>query len=150
MQPAGVYIAQTEEEVAMSTELQRPEGAAPDWTIDQGWDAYTPEEHATWLTLYDRQASVLPGRAADAFIHGLHALDLRGEGVPDFRVISERLQKLTGWSVVAVPGLVPDDVFFDHLANRRFPAGNFIRRPTSSTTCRSPTSSTTSTGTCPC
>ena len=33
----------------------------------------------------------------------------------------------TGWQVVAVPGLVPDDVFFDHLANRRFPAGNFIR-----------------------
>jgi phenylalanine-4-hydroxylase len=31
--------------------------------------------------------------------------------------------------VVAVPGLVPDDVFFDHMANRRFVAGNFIRRP---------------------
>ena len=28
-----------------------------------------------------------------------------------------------------MPGLVPDDVFFDHLANRRFPAGNFIRTP---------------------
>ena len=105
-----------------------PEGAAADWTIDQGWDRYTPEEHQTWLTLYDRQADVLPGRAADAFIHGLHALDLRGNGIPDFRRISETLTKLTGWSVVAVPGLVPDDVFFDHLANRRFPAGNFIRR----------------------
>lgn len=112
----------------MSTELQRPDGAAADWTIDQGWDAYTPEEHRTWLTLYDRQASVLPGRAADAFIGGLDALDLRGEGIPNFRIVSERLRKLTGWSVVAVPGLVPDDVFFDHLANRRFPAGNFIRR----------------------
>ena len=32
-------------------------------------------------------------------------------------------------SVVAVPGLVPDEVFFDHLANRRFPAGQFIRKP---------------------
>ncbi|NWM54894.1 phenylalanine 4-monooxygenase, partial [Escherichia coli] len=42
---------------------------------------------------------------------------------------SERLMKLTGWQVVAVPGLVPDDVFFDHMANRRFVAGNFIRRP---------------------
>lgn len=105
-----------------------PEGAAADWTIDQGWSAYTPEEHATWLTLYDRQAALLPGRAADAFINGLHALDLRGDGIPDFRQVSERLTKLTGWSVVAVPGLVPDEVFFDHLANRRFPAGNFIRR----------------------
>jgi phenylalanine-4-hydroxylase len=24
---------------------------------------------------------------------------------------------------------VPDDIFFDHLANRRFPAGQFIRKP---------------------
>jgi phenylalanine-4-hydroxylase len=28
-----------------------------------------------------------------------------------------------------VPGLVPDDVFFEHLANRRFPSGQFIRKP---------------------
>ncbi|WP_174300432.1 phenylalanine 4-monooxygenase [Caulobacter sp. S45] len=106
-----------------------PPGAAADWTIAQGWNGYTTEEHSTWLTLYDRQMAVLPGRACNAFLHGLDALDLRGEGVPDFTRISERLQALTGWSVVAVPGLIPDDVFFDHLASRRFPAGNFIRKP---------------------
>ena len=50
-------------------------------------------------------------------------------GIPDFKRINEELRKLTGWSVVAVPGLVPDEVFFDHLANRRFPAGRFIRQP---------------------
>ena len=106
-----------------------PAGAAADWTIPQGWDHYTAEEHRTWLTLYERQAAILPGRASDAFLHGLDALDLRGEGVPDFARINERLEALTGWSVVTVPGLVPDDVFFDHLANRRFPAGRFIRKP---------------------
>ena len=46
---------------------------------------------------------------------------------PGFRADQRRALRLTGWSVVAVPGLVPDDVFFDHLANRRFPAGQFIR-----------------------
>ena len=106
-----------------------PAGAAADWTIPQAWDAYTSEAHRTWVTLYDRQLEGLPGRACDAFLHGLEALDLRGQGIPDFVRISERLQALTGWSVVAVPGLVPDAVFFDHLANRRFPAGNFIRKP---------------------
>ena len=106
-----------------------PHGASADSTIPQGWRAYTAEEHATWLTLYDRQLAVLPGRACDAFLHGLEALDLRGEGIPDFELISVRLRALTGWSVVAVPGLVPDEVFFDHLANRRFPAGAFIRKP---------------------
>ena len=106
-----------------------PEGALADWTIPQGWDQYTLEEHATWVTLYERQTKIIQGRACDAFLKGLDALDLHGAGVPDFQRLSEKLRALTGWSVVAVPGLVPDDVFFDHLANRRFPAGSFIRRP---------------------
>ncbi len=81
------------------------------------------------MTLYERQMEILPGRACEAYLKGLDALDLHGGGVPDFERLSERLRALTGWSVVAVPGLVPDQVFFEHLANRRFPAGNFIRRP---------------------
>ncbi|WP_374296627.1 phenylalanine 4-monooxygenase [Sphingomonas sp.] len=110
-------------------ELVRLEGAAADWTIPQGWDRYTPEEHATWDTLFERQARMLPGRVTPEFIAGLDVLRLSRPGIPDFEELSERLNKATGWSVVAVPGLVPDDVFFDHLANRRFVAGNFIRRP---------------------
>ena len=110
--------------------LERPpEGAASDWTIPQNWRAYTAEEHATWDTLFDRQAKLLPGRASRAYLNGLDALRLSESGIPNFEELSERLMKLTGWRVVAVPGLVPDDVFFDHMANRRFVAGNFIRRP---------------------
>ncbi len=104
-----------------------PPGARPDWTIDQGWDAYTPAEHRVWTTLYERQVRLLEGRAADPFLKGLEALDLHRAGIPDFRRINAELDRLTGWTVVAVPGLVPDDVFFDHLAARRFPAGQFIR-----------------------
>ncbi|SFK23731.1 phenylalanine 4-monooxygenase [Caulobacter sp. UNC279MFTsu5.1] len=106
-----------------------PPGAAADWTIDQGWESYAQAEHDVWMTLYERQTALLPGRACDAFLRGLDALDLHRSGIPDFKRINEELQRLTGWSVVAVPGLVPDDVFFDHLANRRFPAGQFIRKP---------------------
>jgi phenylalanine-4-hydroxylase len=72
---------------------------------------------------------MLHGRACNEFLRGLDALDLHRAGIPDFKRINEELMRLTGWSVVAVPGLVPDDVFFDHLANRRFPAGQFIRKP---------------------
>jgi phenylalanine-4-hydroxylase len=106
-----------------------PPGARPDWTIDQGWDRYSEAEHRVWITLYERQAALLPDRACDAFLKGLDALDLHRTGIPDFARINEDLRRLTGWTVVAVPGLVPDDVFFEHLANRRFPAGQFIRRP---------------------
>jgi phenylalanine-4-hydroxylase len=106
-----------------------PPGARSDWTIDQGWSGYTAAEHRTWLTLYERQVELLPGRACDPFLRGLDALDLHGAGIPEFARINQQLGRLTGWSVVAVPGLVPDAVFFDHLANRRFPAGRFIRSP---------------------
>ena len=106
-----------------------PPGAASDWTIPQDWQHYTPEEHATWDTLFARQAKLLPGRASEAYLRGLDVLKLSKPGIPDFEELSERLMKLTGWQVVAVPGLVPDAVFFDHMANRRFVAGNFIRRP---------------------
>jgi phenylalanine-4-hydroxylase len=106
-----------------------PEGAAEDWTIPQDWARYTEVEHQTWDTLYARQMKILPGRAAEVFFDGLKALDLNTGGIPDFEVMNPKLQALTGWTVVCVPGLVPDDVFFDHLANRRFPSGQFIRRP---------------------
>lgn len=106
-----------------------PEGAAADWTIPQNWAAFTAEEHAVWDTLFERQIKLLPGRASKAYLHGLDLLKLSDGGIPNFEELSERLMKRTGWQVVAVPGLVPDEVFFDHMANRRFVAGNFIRRP---------------------
>jgi phenylalanine-4-hydroxylase len=106
-----------------------PPGAAADWTIDQDWAAYTPDEHALWVRLYERQMEVLAGRADQAFFDGLDRLDLHGSGVPEFTRLNEALAAATGWRIVAVPGLVPDAVFFAHLAARRFPAGRFLRRP---------------------
>jgi len=106
-----------------------PPGAADDWTISQDWRSYTPAEHALWDTLFERQAKMLSGRVSPAFLQGLDVLRMSKPGIPDFEELSERLQKLTGWRVVAVPGLVPDEDFFRHLANRTFIAGRFIRTP---------------------
>lgn len=103
-------------------------GATTDWTIDQGWANYTPQDHAVWRTLYERQTALLPGRASDAFVEGMKHLPMDAAQIPDFRALNEVLMPQTGWQVVAVPGLVPDDVFFEHLAHRRFPSGNFIRQ----------------------
>ncbi len=108
---------------------KRPPGAAPDWTIPQAWNSYSAEEHAVWDKLYARQIELLTGRASAPFLRGLENLRMSRSGIPDFEELSDRLQKLTGWRVVAVPGLVPDEIFFEHLANRRFVAGRFIRKP---------------------
>jgi phenylalanine-4-hydroxylase len=106
--------------------LQRPAHVGDDW-LEPAQRSYGTDEHAIWDDLFARQMELLPGRACDAFLAGLDKLRLSNGGVPDFRDLSERLGALTGWSVVAVPMLIPDHVFFWHLANRRFPAGNFIR-----------------------
>jgi len=106
--------------------LKRPERVGEDWLEPKQTD-YDSEDDAVWNDLFARQMEILPGRAASAFMEGLDRLDLGKGGVPDFGELSESLNKLTGWSVVPVPMLIPDHIFFWHLANRRFPAGNFIR-----------------------
>lgn len=103
-----------------------PARAAP-FLINQGWAAYSKEDHRRWTQLHERQRAILEGRACRAFLDGLEALDLHGRGVPRFEEINARLRPLTGWRVCAVPGLVPDDAFFACLASRIFPASNFIR-----------------------
>lgn len=108
-----------------------PDGGPPDddFLIEQGWSDYTDEDHAIWRTLFARQSKLLPGRACDEYLAGFRDLAIAEDGIPDFERLSEVLHAATSWRVVAVPGLVPDDIFFYHLANRRFPATNWIRRP---------------------
>ncbi len=99
-----------------------------DYTIQQDWGLYTETEHDLWRKLYARQSRILPGYAADGFITNLERLDAADQ-IPHFGRVSEQLHGATGWHLVAVPGLVPDDVFFDHLANRRFPVTVWLRKP---------------------
>lgn len=106
--------------------IQHPEIRA-DFTIDQHWERYGAAQHGVWKTLFERQAKILPGRACSEFLDGLAKLKLVSDRIPDLERMSDGLEKLTGWRVVTVPSLVPDEIFFDHLANRRFPAGQFIR-----------------------
>jgi len=98
-----------------------------DYTIDQDWPSYSAAEHDRWDRLFKRSQAVLHERACDEFTAMMHTLKLSESGIPDMERLSDRLDKITGWRVVPVAELVPDDVFFDHLANRRFPAGAFIR-----------------------
>jgi phenylalanine-4-hydroxylase len=101
--------------------------SADDCIIDQNWGRYTKEDHAIWGTLFERQQKTLKGRVAQEYLDGLEALGIGAEGVPDFKRMNARLRKITGWEVVAVPGLIPSRPFFQMLANRQFPAGTFIR-----------------------
>ena len=87
-----------------------PVGAGADWTIMQGWDAYSEDDHAMWDRLFERQAAMLEGRVVPEFLQGLGILRMDRPGIPEFGALNERLRAATGWEVVAVPGLVPDRV----------------------------------------
>jgi phenylalanine-4-hydroxylase len=98
-----------------------------DFTVDQNWNSYSAAEHERWDRLFARSRAVLQDRACAEFLEMASVLKLSDSGIPDMQRLSDRLEPITGWRVVPVAGLVPDEVFFDHLANRRFPAGAFIR-----------------------
>jgi phenylalanine-4-hydroxylase len=94
---------------------------------DQHWERYSAEDHDIWRALFERQARVLRGHVCREYLDGLEALGIGPEGIPDFAKMNARLRAITGWEVVAVPGLIPSRPFFEMLASRRFPAGTFIR-----------------------
>ena len=98
-----------------------------DCIIDQSWERYSAEDHAIWGVLFERQQQTLKGHVCQEYLDGLEALGIGPEGVPNFDRMNARLRRLTGWEVVAVPGLIPSRPFFQMLSNRQFPAGTFIR-----------------------
>jgi phenylalanine-4-hydroxylase len=100
---------------------------AADFTIDQAWETYSAAEHDRWDRLFRRQREVTRGRACAAALEAMGTLELSPSGIPHMGRLSDRLETLTGWRIVPVAELVPDEIFFEHLANRRFPAGAFIR-----------------------
>src|SRR5438105_11962120 len=103
-------------------------GRLRDHTVEQNWSAYTEDEHAIWRLLFERQQKLLKRRACREYLEGLQGLGVAAHGIPDFRRLSDILDRATGWRIAPVPGLVPDDVFFAFLAARRFPSTCFIRR----------------------
>lgn len=102
--------------------------AGSDYVVEQRWSGYGSAEHDLWRRLHARQMKLVPDYACDEYLASLGALDVSG-GIPRLDEVSKTLRKATGWELVAVPGLIPDLVFFQHLANRRFPVTRWLRTP---------------------
>ena len=108
-----------------------PAVASEHWSsycVDQGWDRFSAEDHAVWDLLFERQTELLGTRIVSPFLDGIDLLRLDHPGIPELGELNAILEPRTGWRTVAVPGLVPDPVFFAMLSERVFPVGNFIRR----------------------
>ena len=105
-----------------------PEGVADDWSMPQNWEQFSDSDHARWSEFAAKQTKALEGLASDTFIEGVRALELDKMGVPEFERWNERLRSVTGWEVVAVPGVIPNEPFFKMLSERKFPVANFLRQ----------------------
>jgi len=103
--------------------------AAADYTVEQHWENYTREEHDIWRALYARQIRMIEKYAAREFVEGTRALGASADRIPRIDDTNRILEPLSGWRIVAVPGLIPEEHFFAHLANRRFPVTVWIRKP---------------------
>ena len=111
---------------------QTDKGYVPVYTtgvVEQPWASYSADEHGVWDTLFQRQRDLLPGRACQEFLDGIAKFGMGEGGIPRFDQLNQTLRQATGWEVVAVEGLLPEEVFFDHLAHRRFPVTWWIRKP---------------------
>ena len=114
----------------MLQEKSKTEDIAPSWesyVVSQDWESFTDDDHAVWDLLFARQVELLGSRVVTPFLDGIDLLRLSHPGVPELGELNAILEPRTGWRTVAVPGLVPDDVFFAMLTERVFPVGNFIR-----------------------
>jgi phenylalanine-4-hydroxylase len=99
------------------------EHAAADYTVEQRWEQYGEEEHDIWRTLYARQIGLVATHGAPEVLQGL-------ERIPRFSELNRRLDGRTGWRIVAVPGLIPEEHFFAHLARQQFPVSVWMRERT--------------------
>jgi phenylalanine-4-hydroxylase len=111
---------------------QTDKGSIPVYTtatVEQPWADYTPDEHAVWATLFRRQREVLKNRACQEFLDNQERFGMSPDAIPKFQDLNRVLKAGTNWEIVGVEGLLPDPVFFDHLAHRRFPVTWWIRKP---------------------
>lgn len=97
-------------------------------TMKQAYAKYTAEDFQVWKILFDRQQENLPGRATAEFLQGIERINFRPDTIPDFRKTNPLLRSITGWELAVVPGIIDDEIFFQLMANRKFPASTWLRK----------------------
>jgi phenylalanine-4-hydroxylase len=104
-----------------------PHSVLDELFIQQSYELYSREDHATWRRLYTRIEPRWRQWANRRFLEGIDLLGLDAERIPRLDEVNRRLSPLTGFAARAVAGYVPAFVFFDCLRRREFPTTVTIR-----------------------
>lgn len=90
---------------------------------------FSPEEHATWKLLFERQRPKRSKQLVELFSRGIDVLGFTADRIPDITQVNRKLSSLTGFRGVPVEGFEEPESFYEMLARREFPIGYFIRDP---------------------
>jgi phenylalanine-4-hydroxylase len=92
--------------------------------------SYTEQEHATWKLIRARLAARHEECASAEILHGMHALDLPADHVPQLADVSNVIQGRTGFTFRPAAGLMPARDFYLSFGNDSFLATQYIRHHT--------------------
>ena len=97
----------------------------------QDYNAYTATDRQVWNALYSRQRENLSDKADPRYLACLDQLlpVMSADKIPNYDELNAVLAEATGWSIHVVPGLIPVEEFFKLLAQRKFPASTWLRKP---------------------
>lgn len=90
---------------------------------------YSPAEDEVWNVVSEALSELHQRLATEEYLRGEEALALPRDRVPQLADVSDRLRRLTGWRICAVPGLVPTRTFYGSLADRTFLSTQYVRHP---------------------
>jgi phenylalanine-4-hydroxylase len=88
---------------------------------------YTHEEDDVWRTVAAELDKKHDRYACREYLDGKARLGLRRDRVPQLQEVSDDLQRVSGFRIRPVPGLVPTKIFYGSLADRTFMSTQYIR-----------------------
>lgn len=97
--------------------------------LTQQYELYSADDQRTWSLLFERQYLAVQQVAYSGFAKSLQALRFSKDHIPVFAEINQVLQTMTGWQLYAVPGLIENQYFFEQMADKKFGATTWLRKP---------------------
>lgn len=89
---------------------------------------HAPAAVQVWNILYKRQLPKIETHAYHLFADSIDRLGFNEHQVPLFSEINKRLEKINGWQVYPVPGLIDNVDFFKAMAGKSFGATGWLRK----------------------
>jgi len=87
------------------------------FVVDQGYERYTPVDHAVWRYIMRQNLDFLRDHAHDAYVEGLRKTGISVERIPKIEEMNEILGRI-GWAAVTVDGFIPPAAFMEFQAHR--------------------------------